>query len=65
MRVKHENKQDLAKIILKECGVAVSPDALFDVQIKRLLSGENRGRSSWTAVSPRSEISSIPDPPRT
>jgi starch phosphorylase len=36
MRVKHDNKLDLAKIILKECGVTVSPDALFDVQIKRL-----------------------------
>jgi glycogen phosphorylase len=36
MAVKHANKVDLAKIILKECGVTVNPDALFDVQIKRL-----------------------------
>ena len=36
MTVKHANKVDLAKIILKECGVVVNPDALFDVQIKRL-----------------------------
>ena len=36
MKVKHDNKVDLAKIILKECGVTVSPDSLFDVQVKRL-----------------------------
>jgi starch phosphorylase len=36
MAVKHANKVDLAKIILKECGVTVNPDALFDVQVKRL-----------------------------
>jgi len=36
MTVKHANKVELAKIILKECGVTVNPDALFDVQIKRL-----------------------------
>ena len=36
MAVKHANKVDLAKIILKECGVTVNPSALFDVQIKRL-----------------------------
>jgi starch phosphorylase len=36
MKVKHDNKVALAKIIQKECGVTVSPDSLFDVQIKRL-----------------------------
>jgi len=36
MAVKHANKVDLAKIILKECGVTVNPAALFDVQVKRL-----------------------------
>jgi len=36
MAVKHANKVDLAKIILKECGVTVDPSALFDVQVKRL-----------------------------
>ncbi len=36
MAVKHANKVDLAKIILKECGVTVNPSALFDVQVKRL-----------------------------
>jgi len=36
MAVKRANKEHLAKIIEKECGVVVSPDALFDVQIKRL-----------------------------
>ncbi len=36
MAVKRANKIDLAAIIRAECGIAVSPDALFDVQIKRL-----------------------------
>ncbi|MBI5770270.1 MAG: glycogen/starch/alpha-glucan phosphorylase [Verrucomicrobia bacterium] len=36
MEVKRANKADLAALIEAECGVKVSPDALFDVQIKRL-----------------------------
>ena len=36
MAVKHANKIHLSHIIEKECGVKVNPDALFDVQIKRL-----------------------------
>ncbi|MBA3849142.1 MAG: glycogen phosphorylase [Opitutus sp.] len=36
MAIKRQNKVDLSAIIKRECGVEVSPDALFDVQIKRL-----------------------------
>ncbi|MES2696904.1 MAG: glycogen/starch/alpha-glucan phosphorylase [Verrucomicrobiota bacterium] len=36
MAIKRQNKADLASVIRSECGVNVSPDALFDVQIKRL-----------------------------
>ncbi|MSU46241.1 MAG: glycogen/starch/alpha-glucan phosphorylase [Lacunisphaera sp.] len=36
MAVKRANKVDLAAVIQAECGLVVSPDALFDVQIKRL-----------------------------
>jgi starch phosphorylase len=36
MAIKRANKVDLAALIKTECGVEVSPDALFDVQIKRL-----------------------------
>jgi starch phosphorylase len=36
MAIKRANKADLAAVIQAECGLAVSPDALFDVQIKRL-----------------------------
>jgi glycogen phosphorylase len=36
MAIKRANKVDLASVIKTECGVNVSPDALFDVQIKRL-----------------------------
>jgi len=36
MQIKRANKVALAEIIAKECGVTVNPDAMFDVQIKRL-----------------------------
>ena len=36
LAVKRANKEKLAKVIAKLCKVEVSPDALFDVQIKRL-----------------------------
>jgi glycogen phosphorylase len=36
MAIKRANKADLAEVIRTECGIDVSPDALFDVQIKRL-----------------------------
>lgn len=36
MAIKRANKVDLSALIKKECGVVVSPDAIFDVQIKRL-----------------------------
>lgn len=35
-RVKHENKMALAQFIAGEVGVTVSPDSIFDVQVKRL-----------------------------
>ena len=36
MAIKRMNKLDLAAVIKRECGVEVSADAIFDVQIKRL-----------------------------
>ena len=36
MAVKYANKVELAAVIARDCGITVSPDALFDVQIKRL-----------------------------
>ena len=36
MAIKRANKVDLAAVITADCGLEVSPDALFDVQIKRL-----------------------------
>ncbi|MBE6997333.1 MAG: glycogen/starch/alpha-glucan phosphorylase [Ruminococcaceae bacterium] len=34
--VKHTKKEQLAAVVLKREGVAISPDAVFDVQVKRL-----------------------------
>ena len=36
LNVKQANKVDLARIIKRDCGVAVNPAALFDVHVKRL-----------------------------
>ena len=35
-KAKHQNKVDLAKYIKQATGIVVSPDAIFDVQVKRL-----------------------------
>ena len=36
MAVKRANKVHLADVLWKECGVHVNPDAMFDVQVKRI-----------------------------
>ncbi len=33
---KFRNKQRLARLVEKECGVSFSPDAMFDIQVKRI-----------------------------
>jgi len=33
---KRENKERLAKVVKDECGVTFSPDAMFDIQVKRI-----------------------------
>jgi starch phosphorylase len=35
-RIKHENKADLAALIKERTGIVVDPEALFDIQVKRL-----------------------------
>jgi len=35
-RIKRENKQDLAVVIQERTGIAVDPDSLFDIQVKRI-----------------------------
>ena len=36
MKVKLDNKKRMAEIIKQKCGITVNPEAMFDVQIKRL-----------------------------
>ena len=33
MEIKAQNKLRLAEVIKKECGIIVSPNALFDIQV--------------------------------
>jgi starch phosphorylase len=34
--IKRSNKRDLSNIIRRRCGIAVDPDSMFDVQVKRI-----------------------------
>jgi hypothetical protein len=36
MDIKHANKLRLAGLILEKCGLKISPDALFDIQVEFL-----------------------------
>jgi starch phosphorylase len=35
-RIKHENKQDFAKLVKTKTGMTINPDSIFDVQVKRI-----------------------------
>ncbi len=35
-RAKRKNKERLAALVQKECGVSFNPDAMFDIQVKRI-----------------------------
>ncbi len=35
-KIKEENKENAAKFLLKDCGIIVNPNTLFDVQVKRI-----------------------------
>ncbi|MFA5617413.1 MAG: glycogen/starch/alpha-glucan family phosphorylase, partial [Syntrophorhabdaceae bacterium] len=36
LAMKHRNKTDLAQVILDRTGIAVDPDSIFDIQVKRI-----------------------------
>ena len=35
-KIKYENKKNAAHFLVKDCGIKVNPDTLFDVQVKRI-----------------------------
>lgn len=35
-RIKEQNKKDAAKFLMKDCGIKVNPNTVFDVQVKRI-----------------------------
>lgn len=35
-KIKEQNKKDAAKFLMKDCGIKVNPDTVFDVQVKRI-----------------------------
>jgi len=61
MAIKRENKVNLANLIQDCCGVSVSPDALFDVQIKRLHEYKRQHMNILEAVAHWQAIKADPD----
>ncbi len=63
--VKHANKQHLAQVIEKECNIKVNPEALFDVQIKRLHEYKRQQLNLLHIISLYQQILDNPDARRT
>ncbi|HEV7345072.1 MAG TPA: glycogen/starch/alpha-glucan phosphorylase [Devosia sp.] len=59
--VKHANKQKLAKLIKDRLGITVSPEALFDVQIKRIHEYKRQLLNIIQAVALYDEIRAHPE----
>ena len=67
-RVKLENKQELAAIILKDNGIVVNPDSVFDVMVKRLHEYKRQLLKALHIITLYNRIKADPDatvPPRT
>lgn len=59
--VRYKNKQILANLIEKECGITVNPNALFDVQIKRMHEYKRQQMNLLHIISLYHEILDNPD----
>ena len=59
-KVRCENKNDLAKVVLDSCGVKIDPSALFDVQIKRIHEYKRQSLNLLETIARYLEIKSNP-----
>lgn len=66
--IKRANKNDLAEVIRKRCGVAVDPSSMFDVQVKRIHEYKRQHLSALHIIALYHRLKSNPNlslPPRT
>lgn len=60
-QVKQENKARLAKLIMEVCGVTVSADSMFDVQVKRIHEYKRQLLNALHVISLYHQVISSPD----
>lgn len=66
--IKRSNKNDLADVIRKRCGVAVDPSSMFDVQVKRIHEYKRQHLSALHIIALYHRLKANPNlsmPPRT
>jgi starch phosphorylase len=59
--IKRANKRDLAHVIRRRCGVAVDPDSMFDVQVKRIHEYKRQHLAALNIIAQYHRIKSNPN----